>query len=346
MAGRQMKAGDLVELRPPEEILATLDETGATDGLPFMPEMLEFFGGTFRVQTRIERACDTVKWGVRRIPDAVMLDDLRCDGGGHAGCQAGCRLFWKEAWLRPASEPVPATHDEAYSELESLVSRNVQTPASTADEPIFRCQATHWFGASQPLAWWDIRSFLNEWKCGNVGFWEFSKIMTRVVFSELGRRLHVIPRTGFMPHDPSTEPVIPPPRGLEPGSLVQIRSKAEIARTLDANGKLKGLWFDREMLPYCGETFPVKTKVDRFIDEGTGKMINLKSDCYILDGVVCKRDLNEGKWFCRRAIYSWWREAWLQPLAEEGATVEAGPSEPLVGDPPGHQRGSPDSAPI
>ena len=82
-----------------------------------MPEMLEFFGGTFRVQTRIERACDTVKWGVRRIPDAVMLDDLRTgDGGGHAGCQAGCRLFWKEAWLRPASEQVPATRGEAYAE--------------------------------------------------------------------------------------------------------------------------------------------------------------------------------------------------------------------------------------
>ena len=50
-----------------------------------------------------------------------MLDDLRCSGGAHAGCQASCRLFWKEAWLRPASEPVtPAIPDSAYSELEEL----------------------------------------------------------------------------------------------------------------------------------------------------------------------------------------------------------------------------------
>ena len=56
MPGHQMKAGDLVELRPPTEVLATLDEAGATDGLPFMPEMLKFFGGTFRVQARVERA--------------------------------------------------------------------------------------------------------------------------------------------------------------------------------------------------------------------------------------------------------------------------------------------------
>src|SRR5262245_11951790 len=103
MTSRRMKAGDLVALRPPREILATLDETGAPDGLPFMPEMLDFMGGTFRVQARVERACDTLKWGVRRLPDTVMLDDLRCHGGAHAGCQAGCRLYWKEAWLRPAS---------------------------------------------------------------------------------------------------------------------------------------------------------------------------------------------------------------------------------------------------
>ena len=59
------------------EILATLDETGATAGMPFMPEMLEYYGKAFRVEARAERACDTIKWGVRRIPDTVMLDDLR-----------------------------------------------------------------------------------------------------------------------------------------------------------------------------------------------------------------------------------------------------------------------------
>ena len=72
------------------------------------------------------------------------------------------------------------------------------------------------------------------------------------------------------------------------------------------------------MVPYCGKTVPVKRKVERFIDEGTGKLVQLKSDCYILDGVVCTGDRNEGKWFCRRAIYPWWREAWLQPVDDDG----------------------------
>ena len=318
-AGR-MKAGDLVEVRSPAEILSTLDESGATDGLPFMPEMLEFIGGTFRVQSRVERACDTLKWGVRRLPDTVMLDDLRCDGHAHAGCQAGCRLYWKEAWLRPASDSaITAERDDAYTELERLVGKNVDGVATIEEERIFRCQATDWFSASEPVGWWNARSFFNELTCGNVSLWQFAKTMTRIVSGEVGRRLHLIPRQTFMAHDPSPGPMgSPSARGLEPGTLVQIRPRQEIARALDAKGKNKGLAFDpASMLPYCGKTAPVKGKVERFIDEGTGKLVQLKSDCYILDGVVCSGDRNEGRWFCHRAIYPWWREAWLQPVDED-----------------------------
>ena len=37
---RPLRPGDIVELRPAAEILATLDESGALDNMPFMPEML------------------------------------------------------------------------------------------------------------------------------------------------------------------------------------------------------------------------------------------------------------------------------------------------------------------
>jgi hypothetical protein len=94
--------------------------------------------------------------------------------------------------------------------------------------------------------------------------------------------------------------------------------KREIAPTVDAEGKTRGLWFDREMLPFCGKTFPIKRRVERFVDERTGKLIQLKTDCYILDSVVCSGDRTEAKWFCRRAIYPWWREAWLRPVADGG----------------------------
>ena len=39
-----LHVGDLVEVRSAEEIVATLDERGELENLPFMPEMLKFCG--------------------------------------------------------------------------------------------------------------------------------------------------------------------------------------------------------------------------------------------------------------------------------------------------------------
>ena len=47
--------GDLVTVRPLDEILATLDEQGTLDKLPFMPEMRTFCGRQFRVSRRAFR---------------------------------------------------------------------------------------------------------------------------------------------------------------------------------------------------------------------------------------------------------------------------------------------------
>ena len=96
-----MRPGDRVALRPPSEILAALDQTGCLDGLPFMPEMTAFFGRELRVAKRAEKICDTISpIAVRRMRDTVFLEGLRCDGTGHGSCQAECRVYWKEAWLR------------------------------------------------------------------------------------------------------------------------------------------------------------------------------------------------------------------------------------------------------
>ena len=36
------RAGDWAEVKSADEILASLDERGCLDGLPFMPEMLQY----------------------------------------------------------------------------------------------------------------------------------------------------------------------------------------------------------------------------------------------------------------------------------------------------------------
>ena len=55
-----LRVGDLVEVRSEDEILATLDDCGAVDGLPFMPEMLEYCGKHFRVGKRADKTCNTI----------------------------------------------------------------------------------------------------------------------------------------------------------------------------------------------------------------------------------------------------------------------------------------------
>ena len=44
-----LRVGEVVEVRSRDEILATLDQRGEFEALPFMPEMLQFCGRRFRV---------------------------------------------------------------------------------------------------------------------------------------------------------------------------------------------------------------------------------------------------------------------------------------------------------
>jgi hypothetical protein len=121
----------------------------------------------------------------------------------------------------------------------------------------------------------------------------------------------------------------PPPKGLQPGQLVRIKPLKEISRQLDERKKTRGLYFDvPEMGPYCGREATILARVERFIDEPTGRMIELKSDCYMLDGVVCSGDRSDRRWFCPRAIYPWWRESWLSVAGTQSPapTARLGPS--------------------
>jgi hypothetical protein len=56
----RLRVGDVVEVRSEGEILATLDENGELDAMPFMPEMLQFCGRRFRVDKVAVKTCDTI----------------------------------------------------------------------------------------------------------------------------------------------------------------------------------------------------------------------------------------------------------------------------------------------
>lgn len=310
-----LRSGDMVEVKNAAEILATLDDRGALDGLPFMPEMVELCGRRFAVDKRAEKICDTIhKTGSRRLPDTVLLADLRCNGSGHEGCQAECRLFWKEAWLRRVTAASTSASDDGDARA-ALMARAAQNAKATADidgrpTEIHPCQATELYRASVHLRNLDPRPYLREYTSGNVPLGRFLKVIGRAAVQEPLNKLGLL-RSGLRGSGvPGQAP--PPKLGIQPGDWVQVKTKEEILATLSAGSTNRGLWFDIEMLPFCGGTFRVRRRVTRIIDEVTGKMINLKSDCFMLDGVVCSGDLSQGRWFCPREIYPYWRESWLR----------------------------------
>jgi hypothetical protein len=317
MGADQLRRGEIVEVRSAAEILATLDERGALDALPFMPEMVGYCGRRFSVDRRTEKVCDTIKdLNSRRIADCVFLDELRCDGSGHDGCQAECRLYWKEAWLKRVtpSDPAPATggedgDHEARRALFELVTG--ATRAETPDGDVrYRCQATELRAASQPLSLTDPRPYLREYTSGNVSIRSFTRVMTRATVTEVRRKLGRLPAIHVQGE--STKSPETPRLDLQPGEWVRVKSRDQIRETLTTKGMNRGLWFDVEMLAFCGQTLRVRQRIERFVHDRDGKMIELPSDCVTLDGAVCSGERSTQRWFCPRAIYPYWRECWLE----------------------------------
>jgi len=162
-----LRAGDWVEVRSAAEILATLDERGCLDALPFMPEMLKYCGKRFQVFKSAHKACDTIQDHCsRRMDNAVHLMGLRCDGEAHGGCQARCLLFWKEAWLKRVSAPAlesgsasmryesAAGVDNPLVDLGVLARATRRIPDGKEAEGRYSCQATTLREATKPLRWW------------------------------------------------------------------------------------------------------------------------------------------------------------------------------------------------
>ena len=321
--------GDLVRVRSAREILATLDDDGGVDGIPFMPEMLPYVDRRYRVTARTEKICwYTSESSARHLPDTVLLEDLRCDGAAHGGCQQECRIYWKDRWLERVDATTPETRSEEadLAELRAYVTARTRATREfeTGPEEVWRCQITESLGASTPLQPREWSQYIAEVKSGNVGLWRFARVFVRMVVLRYAHRLG---RTPGLPKLAGAERVDGDRLGLRPGELVEVRSMREIGATLDDDAKHRGLRYSEEMSPACGKRFHVRNRVDRLIDENTGRMIELKNDCIVLEGFVCSGDRTPAALFCPRAAYPFFREAWLKRVDEAPPPAAQG-SEP------------------
>ena len=331
-AGRtlDLRVGDLVEVRSEDEILATLDERGELDSLPFMPEMLQYCGRQFTVYKVANKLCDTMtRSGMRRMRDAVHLADVRCDGEAHGGCQTACLIYWKDAWLRRVDEPAEAAAapgpglETAPLTVADLLAR---TRRSTADdgEELFSCQATELLRAApELLPFRDLGQYGRDIRSGNAGivavlravlvglFDRFQAFSTRILPRRLwfrgGLRWQFV--TGTLTKTPTEH------TDLQPGQLVRIKSKREIMSTLSTDSRNRGLGFEAEMARHCGREARVLRRVDRCIEESTGRLLQMQNPCIVLEDVVCEGAYNAN---CPRAIPAFWREIWLERVAEPG----------------------------
>lgn len=343
-------AGDLVEVRSAEEILATLDADGTCESLPFMPEMLAFCGKRLVVFKRATKVCDTIdKTGFRRMRRTVLLDGARCDGADHGGCQAGCLILWKEQWLKPlpkgaalnlvtiegGSRSGMAVGSEAGSDtarMRLVACARSENPAEPGRE-VYRCQITELKKASFELPWWDLQVYLEDVISRNRRLGEVVSLLFIMLFNwvqgKRGGNAYPYIEVGRLTKTPvhSTH--------LKPGDKVRVKSLGEIQSTLDGRNKNRGLFFDVGMARYCGHTFRVAESATKIIHEKTGEIIRVPENnpMILLDGAICHADYQK---FCTRSEYVFWREIWLEKIESgdeqvvsacfEGETCAAGKS--------------------
>jgi hypothetical protein len=340
---KKLKAGDWVEVISKEEILRTLDPKGELDGMPFMPAMFQYCGQRFQVYRRAHKTCDyttSYPYHVRKLRDTVHLE-TRCGGETHGGCQAGCLLYWKQDWLRPVEDRTrnlvsigTETVHGAVPALSGCREADLWARTQISDPeggpPTYVCQATQVPYATTPLKWWDLRQYIEDYRSGNVGLGRILSALCYSIFYNLSQtgiglgptmrwfydKLHSLwggpryPRTpGLIPEGKPTPSVT---LSLQPGEFVRVKTHDEILKTVDSANKNRGMYWDAELVPYCGKTYRVLKRVTKIIDEKTAKMVEMKTPCIILDTVVCQARYSPCRMLCPKSMYPYWREIWLE----------------------------------
>ena len=338
------RSGDWVVVKSREEILASVDGSGELEAMPFMTEMLKYCGQKLQISAVAHKTCDTInRTGGRSVANAVHLKGIRCDGSAHGGCQAACLIFWKTDWLRPAARKSAAEPKLAVAPLmavDELSARSLRV--DDAGEKVYSCQATRLFAASRPLQWWDLRQYATDLSCGNVSIGRFLRAALLRGLYHL-RRLGIGYRAALaledMAHKLLTGRPSPYRVGLIPvgqltptdtlnlarGDWVEVKSHEEIRGTTTEQNLNRGMLYGPEMTEYCGRRFKVDRRVERLIDERTGKMLAMKLPCIVLDGVVCTSDYSQRRLFCPREIQPYFREIWLRRVSVQAREDDGAP---------------------
>ena len=285
-----------------------------------MPEMLEQCGRRARLTSHALKACIEIRkayidmrgfWG----QDVWVLDELRCSGADHDGCQRGCLIFWKAAWLRKVEADAPATQPVP-SDTEGL-SRKLKT--KTAPDRYF-CQSTELVKATRPLSLKGrLRLAVTDFRLGNVRLFE---IIKRVLVPVFWKTVHRYIRPRHVVGTLTRTPLVL--LGLQPGEQVEVKSGEEIAQTLNPRGCNRGLRYDHGLNRFCGTRFRVRDRLDKMIIESSGQMVHLEGTVTLEKSCcLCYLSAIGG---CPRKDLVYWREAWLTRVGGKASPAAAAAS--------------------
>ena len=276
-----------------------------------MPEMLKYCGRVLPVTQRADATCAgnglSGAWRTRST-----CGTIRCDGSFHDGCQAACLMYWKEAWLERAEDAVPAP---TRAELERRASRrssrrrwsrpraikrrrrdSLSLPGDGDPErPPSRCACANRTVPARAAATGSGRRSSRAWSIEAINQWQ--------AFSRAGCRhgcrspaaagipfVHRKARRRARRRRAASSTCSP---AISCGSRASERSSPRSTRTT----RTAACTSITRWRGTAGETRACRARVDRLIEESNGEMIEIKSDCILLEGVVCTADYHL---FCTR----------------------------------------------
>ena len=244
-----------------------------------------------------------------RGQDVWVLDELRCSGADHDGCQRGCLIFWKAAWLRKVEggrageQPVPSDKKDC---------RENSRPRRPDR---YFCQSTELVKATRPLSMKGrLRLAVTDFRLGNVHLFE---IIKRVLLPVFWKTVHRYIRPRHVVGTLTRTPLVV--LGLQPGEQVEVKSGKEIAKSLNPQGCNRGLRYDHGLNRFCGTRFRVRDRVDKMIIESSGQMVHLKGTVTLEKSCcLCYLSAVGG---CPRKDLVYWREAWLTRVGGKAGPV-------------------------
>jgi hypothetical protein len=114
--------------------------------------------------------------------------------------------------------------------------------------------------------------------------------------------------------------------GFLVGDEVVVRPLAEILATLDADGRLDGIPFQREMARFSGQRVRVFRVLDKIYDYGRTRRMRRLDGFVLLSGLRCDGTDHGG---CQARCYLLWNVKWLQRAGAKTSAEPAGVAAPV-----------------